>query len=62
MGEENGAHLLNGILLRCLKSEIVKFAGKRIELGDKGKGVLCEVTQTQKDRCGVHSPLCGCQL
>jgi hypothetical protein len=30
--------------------------------GEKhSKGILCEVIQTQKDKYGMYSLLCGCQ-
>ena len=38
------------------KNDILKFAGKWMELE---KNILSEVTQTQKDKHGMHSLISG---
>ena len=47
MDKENVVHLHNGILHSGKKNDILKFAGKWMDLE---KIILSEVTQTQKDK------------
>ena len=47
MDKENVAHLHNGVLHSGKNNDIVKFAGKWMDLGNI---ILSEVTQTQKDK------------
>ena len=53
--KENVVHLYDGVLLNCLKNNIMKFAGKLMKLE---KIVLNEVTQTQKGK-DMYSLICG---
>ncbi|KAL6034151.1 hypothetical protein STEG23_037078 [Scotinomys teguina] len=49
MDKENVVHIHNGVLLSREKNDIMKFAGKWMELENVN---LSEVTQTQKDKHG----------
>ena len=53
---DNMVHLHNAALLRVKKNDILKFAGKLIELD---KTILSEITQTQKDKHGMYSLVSG---
>ena len=52
MDKENAVHLHNGVLHRRKKKDILKFAGKWMELENI---ILSEVTQTQKDNYYTYS-------
>ena len=52
MDKENVVHLHNGVLHSRKNNEILKFAGKWMELEDN---ILSEVTQTQKDNYHMYS-------
>ena len=53
MDKENVVHLHNGVLLSGLKkNDILKFAGKWMEL--EKKNILSEITQTQKVKPGMY--------
>ena len=43
------------------KNEIMKLTGKWTEWGGRGV-ILSEITQTQKDRHGMYSLICGYSL
>jgi hypothetical protein len=56
MDTENVVHLHNGILLRYLKNEFMKFLGKWMDL----EGIiLSEVTQSQRDSHNMYSLISG---
>jgi hypothetical protein len=52
MDTENVVHLHNGVLLRYLKNEFMKFLGKWMDLEDI---ILSEVTQSQTNTHDMHS-------
>ena len=54
--EENVIHLHNVVLLSGKNNDILKFAGKWMELE---KNIPSEVTQTQKNKHGMYSPIGG---
>ena len=51
MDTENVVHLHNGILSAIKNENILKFAGKWMELENI---ILSELTQTQKDMHGIY--------
>ena len=53
MDKEDMVHLHNGELLSDKNNDIMKFAGKYMEL--EKKNILSEITQTQKDAHGMNS-------
>ena len=59
--KENVTHLHNEVLLNGKKknnnNDILKFAGKWMDLGKKN--ILTEVTQTQKDIYHMYSLISG---
>ena len=55
INKENVIYLHNGLLL-SYKNNIMKFVGKRMELG---KIIPNEVTQIQKDKQGMYSLISG---
>ena len=56
MNKENVVHLHNGVLLNSENNDILKFAGKWVELETT---ILSEVTQTQKDKHSMYSLISG---
>ena len=52
MDKENVLHLHNGVLHSRKNNDILKFAGKWMELENI---ILSEVTQTQKDNYHMYS-------
>ena len=52
MDKENVVHLHNEALNSREKNDILKFAGKWMDLENI---ILSEVTQTQKDKRGIYS-------
>ena len=56
MDKENVAYLYNGVLFSSKTNDILKFAGKWMELD---KNILSEVTQIQKDKHGMYSLISG---
>lgn len=44
------------MIYSAIKKKSSKFAGKWMEVG---KNILSEVTQTQKDKYGLYSLICG---
>ena len=57
MDKENMVHLNSRVLLAVKNNDIMKFAGKWMEL--EKKIILNEVTQTQKDKHGMYSFVSG---
>ena len=57
MDKENMVHLNSRVLLAVKNNDIMKFAGKWVEL--EKKIILNEVTQTQKDEHGMYSFVSG---
>jgi hypothetical protein len=55
-GRENVVHLHNGILPAIKDIEFMKFTGKWMELENI---ILNEVTQSQRNKHGMHSLICG---
>ncbi len=56
MDKENMVHLHNGVLNRRKNNDILKFAGKWMDLENI---ILSEVTQTQKDNYHIYSLISG---
>ena len=56
MNKENVVHLHNGVLLSRKNNDILKFAGKWMELE---KNISNEVIQAQKDKHGMYSLISG---
>ena len=50
-------HLYNGVILSCLKNDIMKFTGKWLDQQQQQQQqqqqILSEVTQTQKDKYDI---------
>lgn len=59
MDNENMVHFHNEILFRCQENEIIKFAGKVIELETI---ILSEVIQNQNHKFCIFSLNSGCSL
>ena len=56
MDKENVIHLHSGLLLSNKNNDILKFAGKWMELENI---ILSKVTQTQKDKYHMYSLIGG---
>ena len=55
-------HLHNGVLLSGQTYDLLKFAGKWMELEKKKKNNLSEVTQTQKNKPVMYSLISRYQM
>jgi hypothetical protein len=56
MDKENVVHLYNGVYTAIKNNEFMKFLDKWVDLEDI---ILCEVTQSQKNKHDMHSLISG---
>ena len=56
MDKEDVVHINNGLLLSHKKNEIPLFVATWMDLENI---MLSEISQTEKDKCYMISPICG---